>query len=62
MESDRVFTDEYEGGVAMKVSDLSTPALVVYLSKVKKNASVMLERCVEYGVKLRPHFKTSKVA
>lgn len=44
----------------MKVNDLTTPALVVNADKVKRNADRMLERCKNYGVDLRPHFKTSK--
>lgn len=44
----------------MKVNDLNTPALVVDVDKVKRNADRMLKRCKEYGVDLRPHFKTSK--
>ncbi|XP_030627611.1 uncharacterized protein zgc:162816 [Chanos chanos] len=40
--------------------DLCTPALIVDLDKVKKNAGEMLERFQKLGVQLRPHMKTHK--
>uniref|UniRef100_A0A3Q3EE49 Zgc:162816 n=1 Tax=Labrus bergylta TaxID=56723 RepID=A0A3Q3EE49_9LABR len=42
------------------ISTLCTPALVVDLDKVKKNAQRMIERCQKMGVQLRPHMKTHK--
>ncbi|KAJ8255311.1 hypothetical protein GJAV_G00203430 [Gymnothorax javanicus] len=42
------------------IQDLSTPAFIVDLAKVKKNASEMLERFQKLGVQLRPHMKTHK--
>ncbi|XP_039266768.1 D-serine dehydratase-like isoform X2 [Styela clava] len=45
----------------MDISDLPTPALIVYIDKVKKNIKDMEKRSKKYGVRLRPHFKTSKV-
>lgn len=42
------------------LSALCTPALVVDLKKVKKNAHEMIERCQKLGVQLRPHMKTHK--
>uniref|UniRef100_A0A3P9M123 Zgc:162816 n=1 Tax=Oryzias latipes TaxID=8090 RepID=A0A3P9M123_ORYLA len=41
-------------------SSLCTPALVVDLDKVKRNAQRMIERCQKMGVQLRPHMKTHK--
>lgn len=42
------------------ISSLCTPALVVDIDKVKKNAEMMIERYKELGVQLRPHMKTHK--
>uniref|UniRef100_H2M7I3 Zgc:162816 n=1 Tax=Oryzias latipes TaxID=8090 RepID=H2M7I3_ORYLA len=42
------------------LSALCTPALVVDLDKVKRNAQRMIERCQKMGVQLRPHMKTHK--
>lgn len=42
------------------LSSLSSPALLVDLDKVKRNAHRMIERCDKLGVKLRPHMKTHK--
>ncbi|MED6251378.1 hypothetical protein ATANTOWER_029732 [Ataeniobius toweri] len=42
------------------VSALFTPALVVDVDKVKRNAQRMRERCHKLGVQLRPHMKTHK--
>ncbi|XP_061694439.1 D-serine dehydratase isoform X2 [Syngnathoides biaculeatus] len=42
------------------LSALCTPALVVDVSQVKKNAQKMIERCQKLGVQLRPHMKTHK--
>ncbi|XP_031711198.1 uncharacterized protein LOC116387887 [Anarrhichthys ocellatus] len=42
------------------LSTLCTPALVVDLDKVKRNAERMIERCQNLGVQLRPHMKTHK--
>lgn len=39
---------------------LSSPALLVDLDKVKRNANRMMERFDKLGVKLRPHMKTHK--
>lgn len=39
---------------------LSSPALLVDLDKVQRNAHRMMERCDKLGVKLRPHMKTHK--
>ena len=44
----------------MEINSLQTPALVIYEHIVKKNAQQMIKRAEEYGVKLRPHFKTTK--
>ncbi|TNN48205.1 D-threo-3-hydroxyaspartate dehydratase [Liparis tanakae] len=42
------------------LSTLCTPALVVDLDKVKRNAERMIDRCQNLGVQLRPHMKTHK--
>lgn len=42
------------------LSALCTPALVVDLDKVKRNAERMIDRCQNLGVQLRPHMKTHK--
>lgn len=42
------------------ISSLCTPALVVDVDKVKKNAERMSERFKQLGVQLRPHMKTHK--
>ena len=42
------------------VSDLQTPCLVLYHSKIKRNAERMMSQAKDHGVQLRPHFKTTK--
>ncbi|XP_072296455.1 D-serine dehydratase [Eucyclogobius newberryi] len=42
------------------ISSLCTPALVVDINIVKKNAERMIERFKNLGVQLRPHMKTHK--
>ncbi|KAM6918639.1 D-serine dehydratase [Xenentodon cancila] len=42
------------------LSSLCTPALVVDVDKVKRNAQRMIEQCQKLGVQLRPHMKTHK--
>ncbi|XP_036442368.1 LOW QUALITY PROTEIN: D-threo-3-hydroxyaspartate dehydratase [Colossoma macropomum] len=42
------------------IKDLCTPAFVVDLDTVKRNASEMLDRFQKLGVQLRPHMKTHK--
>uniref|UniRef100_A0A8C5HVC7 D-serine dehydratase n=1 Tax=Gouania willdenowi TaxID=441366 RepID=A0A8C5HVC7_GOUWI len=42
------------------LSALCTPALVVDVDKVKRNAQRMIQRCNKLGVQLRPHMKTHK--
>ncbi|XP_015214715.2 D-serine dehydratase isoform X1 [Lepisosteus oculatus] len=46
--------------VPKATQDLLTPAFVVDLPKVKKNAQVMMDRFKKLGVQLRPHMKTHK--
>nr|XP_006007171.2 PREDICTED: D-threo-3-hydroxyaspartate dehydratase-like [Latimeria chalumnae] len=46
--------------VGQPVEALPTPALVLDLQTVKRNASRMMERFQALGVKLRPHMKTHK--
>lgn len=40
--------------------DLCTPALIVDLDIVNRNAQAMLDRFQKFGVQLRPHMKTHK--
>ncbi len=42
------------------IKDLCTPALIIDLDKVNRNAEGMLERFHKLGVQLRPHTKTHK--
>ncbi|KAM3838172.1 D-serine dehydratase-like [Diretmus argenteus] len=42
------------------ITALCTPALVVDVDIVKRNAQRMMERCENLGVQLRPHMKTHK--
>ncbi|TRY85993.1 hypothetical protein DNTS_032779, partial [Danionella cerebrum] len=42
------------------IQDLCTPAMVVDLDQVKRNAEAMRMRFSELGVQLRPHMKTHK--
>ncbi|XP_076880930.1 D-serine dehydratase [Brachyhypopomus gauderio] len=42
------------------IKDLCTPAFVVDIDVVRRNAETMLERFQQLGVQLRPHMKTHK--
>ncbi|XP_022525263.2 D-threo-3-hydroxyaspartate dehydratase isoform X2 [Astyanax mexicanus] len=44
----------------LTMADLSTPALLLDLEIVQRNARLMLDRCQKLGVQLRPHMKTHK--
>jgi len=44
----------------MKLDTLKTPALVLDVAKVKRNAERMSRRTRQFGVDLRPHIKTHK--
>lgn len=44
----------------MELREVSTPALVLELSKLRANAAFMAERATQLGVRLRPHMKTAK--
>ena len=46
----------------MKVSGLSTPALIVEASTLKANAEAMKDLLADGNLKLRPHFKSHKCA
>ncbi len=46
----------------MNAFDLDTPALYVDLDVMERNLEVMQRRCREWGVNLRPHIKTHKIA
>ncbi|KAL3854651.1 hypothetical protein ACJMK2_013911 [Sinanodonta woodiana] len=42
------------------IYDVPTPSFLVDLDIVKRNCSIMIEQCKQYGVELRPHMKTHK--
>jgi D-serine deaminase-like pyridoxal phosphate-dependent protein len=42
------------------ISQLQTPALILELPRLERNAARVLEKVGQLGVKLRPHVKTSK--
>jgi len=44
----------------MKLETLKTPALVLDIAKVKRNAAEMSRRIKQFGADLRPHIKTHK--
>ena len=44
----------------MRVQDLRTPAALVDLDRLERNAARMAERMARLGVRLRPHVKTHK--
>lgn len=44
------------------LNDISTPALVLDLPRLRANAAFMQERAAKLGLKLRPHMKTAKSA
>ena len=44
----------------MKIDDLSTPAALVDLDQLERNAARMADRARRLGVRLRPHVKTHK--
>src|SRR5437667_12571981 len=46
----------------MDAVDLDTPALYVDLDALERNIARMQEQCREWGVELRPHVKTHKIA
>lgn len=46
--------------MALSVEQLDTPCLVLDLKRTTRNAALMLARCRQLGVTLRPHVKTPK--
>ena len=46
----------------MDALDLDTPALYVDLDVLERNIRRMQEQCRAWGVELRPHLKTHKIA
>jgi len=46
----------------MLISDLDTPAVIVDLDVMEHNIAQMQEQCRAWGVELRPHVKTHKIA
>ena len=46
----------------MKISGLSTPALIVDVNRFKKNAKEMEKLLRGSNLKLRPHYKSHKCA
>src|SRR5215218_6088676 len=45
----------------VKISELSTPAVLVDRDQLQRNISSMQAACAEHGVELRPHIKTHKM-
>src|SRR5439155_57098 len=56
---DRVYRKE---GAIVDALDLDTPALYVDLDVLERNIARMQEQCRAWGVALRPHVKTHKIA
>src|SRR5213595_2726954 len=56
---DRVHREE---GAIVDALDLDTPALYVDLDVLERNIARMQEQCRAWGVALRPHVKTHKIA
>ena len=48
--------------MTQQAQDLDTPSLYIDLDILERNIRVMQERCREWGVALRPHAKTHKIA
>src|SRR3712207_6632863 len=46
----------------MRLTELSTPALVLDINRARRNAGRMSERVRSFGARLRPHVKTHKCA
>ena len=42
------------------VTELQSPCVILNHDKIKRNAERMISRAQEFGVQLRPHFKTTK--
>ena len=51
-----------EAGEIVDALDLDTPALYVDLDVLERNIARMQEQCRDWGVALRPHVKTHKIA
>jgi len=49
-----------ENYINKKIEQLQTPALGIYKHIIKENVQRMTQRAIEFGVTLRPHFKTTK--
>jgi D-serine deaminase-like pyridoxal phosphate-dependent protein len=47
-------------GVAGGIDQLTTPALILDLPRLRANQAQMARRCADAGIKLRPHGKTHK--
>ena len=46
--------------ISKTINELCTPALIIHKHILIRNVQHMNDRAVKYGVKLRPHFKTTK--
>ena len=44
----------------MKITEIETPALILYKSALEKNQAVMKELTDEIGISLRPHYKSHR--
>src|SRR6266850_6945223 len=56
---DRVYREE---SAIVDARDVDTPALYVDLDALERNIARMQEQCRAWGVALRPHVKTHKIA
>src|SRR3989442_9460529 len=56
---DRVYREE---SALVDALDLDTPALYVHLDVLERNIAQMQQQCRAWGVALRPHVKTHKIA
>src|SRR5256714_8055896 len=59
---DRVHRQDPKEGAIVDALELDTPALYVDLDVLERNVKRMQEQCRAWGVALRPHVKTHKIA
>src|SRR5439155_10338947 len=59
---DRVHRQDRQEGALVDALELDTPALYVDLDALERNIARMQQQCRAWGVELRPHVKTHKIA
>src|SRR5437660_2779533 len=59
---DRVHRQDRKEGALMDALELDTPALYIDLDVLEHNIARMQQQCRAWGVELRPHVKTHKIA